>query len=103
MAIALWGHEWKRKRIVFHCDNLSTVSIINKGRSKIPVIMSLMRKLTWSAAIGNYTVQAKHILGVNNSIADALSRFQMSRFRKIAPWADQEATPGIPFAELVMN
>ena len=62
-----------------------------------------MRKLTWSAAIGNYTVQAKHILGVNNSIADALSRFQMSRFRKIAPWADQDATPSISFAELVMN
>lgn len=43
MACVLWGHQWNRKRIVFNCDNLATVEIINKGRSKIPSIMKLMR------------------------------------------------------------
>ena len=35
-----------------------------------------------------------HIAGVNNSIADALSRFQMQKFHQLAPDADDnEPTP----------
>ena len=35
VAAVLWSKEWIKKRIVFHCDNESTVHIINKGRSKV--------------------------------------------------------------------
>ena len=61
-----------------HCDNLSTVCIINKGRSHAQPIMKLMRRLTWCAAKGNFVIIAKHIPGIHNDIADALSRFQIS-------------------------
>ena len=61
MACVLWGHQWSRLRIVFYCDNMSTVEITNKGRSKIPSIMKLMRM--------------KHIEGVKNNLADVLSQF----------------------------
>ena len=47
MALILWGQQWKRKRLLFYCDNLATVNIINKGRSKSKMIMNLMRKLTF--------------------------------------------------------
>jgi hypothetical protein len=50
MACVLWGHLWTRKQILFNCDNLAAVDIITKGRSKIPSIMKLMRKLTYHSA-----------------------------------------------------
>ncbi|CAG2240598.1 unnamed protein product [Mytilus edulis] len=84
VAAVLWGKHWTRKRIVFHCDNESTVNIINKGRSKVQDIMKLMRKLTWLAAINNFTFSSKHIPGVKNVIADSLSRFDFQTFRKEA-------------------
>ncbi|XP_071171222.1 uncharacterized protein [Mytilus edulis] len=91
VAAVLWGKLWTRKRIVFHCDNESTVNIINKGRSKVQDIMKLMRKLTWLAAINNFTFSSKHIPGVKNVIADSLSRFDFQTFRKEAPEADAQA------------
>jgi len=35
VAAILWGKYWKRKRIVFHCDNIGTVHILKKG--EIPI------------------------------------------------------------------
>jgi hypothetical protein len=37
----------------------------------------------------NIQVRAMHISGVQNELADCLSRFQMDRFQKLAPMADQ--------------
>ena len=73
----LWGSEWKGKKILLYCDNEATVHIINKGRSKVQPIIRLMRCLTWCAASGNFII-------INNSIADAISWFQVSRFRQLA-------------------
>ena len=96
MACSMWGNTWARKRILLNCDNESTVFIINKGRSKVSSIMKLMRKLTFLAATNNFVIHARHIMGRDNSIADAISRFQMVRFRSLAPQAEQEPLPCIP-------
>lgn len=93
MACLLWGDKWKRKRILFHCDNRATVDIICKGRSKIKSIMKLMRTLTFHAASNHYIIHAKHIEGTKNCIADSLSRFQMQRFRTLAPQANPFPVP----------
>ncbi|VDI15265.1 Hypothetical predicted protein [Mytilus galloprovincialis] len=102
MACVLWGHYWPRKRILFYCDNLSVVEIITKGRSKVPSIMKLMRKLTFHSAMHNYVVHVRHIPGTQNSIADSISRYQMEKFRKLAPKADQIPTPCLAPAHLMM-
>ncbi|XP_033730096.1 uncharacterized protein LOC117319390 [Pecten maximus] len=93
MACVLWGHSWSRKRILFHCDNLSTVDIISKGRSKVPSIMKLMRRVTFHSATHNYVVHAVHIEGKRNNVADSLSRWQMDRFRALAPTRQPAAYP----------
>lgn len=103
LACVLWGHQWARKRILFYCDNLATVEIISKGRSKVPSIMKLMRKLTYHSALCNFTVHARHIPGIQNSVADSLSRFQMSRFHQLAPQADSLPSPCPPLAALLMD
>jgi hypothetical protein len=88
VACILWGHEWSCKRILFNCDNEATVAILRKGRSRSPLIMKLMRRLTWCAARFNFVILAKHLPGIANDISDSLSRSQMERFWKLAPEAD---------------
>ena len=88
VAAILWGHEWAQKRVKFLCDNQGTVEILCKGSSSSSDIMKLMRKLTLIAISCNFTFVAEFLPGRNNDIADALSRFQMDRFRKLAPNAN---------------
>ena len=77
MACALWGHNWTRRRILMNCENESVVYIINKGRSKIPSIMKLVRRMTYLSATPNFTIQARHLRSEENCIADAISCYQI--------------------------
>ena len=65
MAVVLWGHQWAQKRILFFCDNQGTVDIISKGRSKVPSIMRLMRRITFQSAQYNFIIHARHIIRAN--------------------------------------
>lgn len=63
---------------------MSTVNIIDKGKSNV---------LHLPRYNNNFTVHAKYILGHrNNMIADALSRFQMTKSRPLAPQANEKPT-----------
>ena len=60
-------------------------------------IQNLSLPRNWSELVlpsmdHNFLVRARHVPGVSNEIADALSRFQMPCFWGLAPAADQ-----IPF------
>jgi hypothetical protein len=99
----VFGSSWTRKRILFHCDNMATCAIISKGRSKSPVIMHLMRRLTLSAAQNNYIIHAKHIPGKLNVLSDCLSRLQISKFHRLAPMADEHPTPVPPLHQLYLT
>lgn len=94
------GDPWCWKRIVFYCDSQAVVHIISKGRSKEPTIMKFMRRLTKYAAQNNFPVYSTYIPGVQNEKADSLSRFQMDRFRQLAPDADNLSTPCPPSKEV---
>jgi hypothetical protein len=89
VAALLFGPSWGQKRIMFRCDNIATVWAINKGRSKSPAMMQLMRRLVLLAAEWNFAFASEHIAGCRNDLADALSRLQYPRFRRLAPDADR--------------
>jgi len=55
--------------------------------------MHLVRFLVLISMKHNFLVRAHHVPGVYNEIADALSRFQVQRFRELAPGADQIPSP----------
>ena len=63
------------------------VSMINKRTSKSKRVMQLIRPLVLVTMQYNIQFKAVHIEGINNEIADSLSRFQFQRFRKVAPKA----------------
>ena len=91
-AAATWGNQWQRKKILVHCDNQAIVQIWQAKKPKHPAITHLCRTLFLLAAKHNFNVSLKHIPGITNSLADALSRQQVQHFRKIAPGAQAEPT-----------
>ena len=88
IAARVWGGQWRQRSVCFHCDNLAVVSILNSRTSKDPLIMHLLRNLLMSAAYFGFAFCAQHVPGVENKVADALSRFQWQRFRLHAPLAN---------------
>ena len=87
-AAAAWGKAWTGRRIMVHCDNQAVVDIWDHYTSKSPTIMCLVRTLHLIAATNNFHIRISHIQGVDNSIADALSRGRISTFRRLVPDAD---------------
>lgn len=93
VACHLWGDAFANKRIIFYCDNESVVHIVNSKRSRIPRVMDLVRHLTLLTLEHNFYLKIMHIEGKKNEIADSISRFQMERFRSLAPHAEQAPCP----------
>ena len=92
LSVLLWGEQWSNKKIMFHCDNAAVVTIINNQTSKSEATMHLVRLLVAECLYYNISFRSEHIPGLDNSIADAISRFQIYRFRELAPGADIEPT-----------
>ena len=93
LACFLSGHQWSGKKLLFHCDNQAAVDIWASGTYQDLLIMHLVRSIFFSTATNHDTVQITHIVGTNNSIADSLSRLQISWFCHLAPTADLHPTP----------
>ena len=81
MACAVWGKQWKNSTVLFRCDNMAVVAIVNSGRSRDQLAMHLMRCLSFFLAHFNLFTVAEHIQGRLNVAADSLSRNNLSRFR----------------------
>ena len=73
-------------------DNLPITQVWQAGTTNCKVLMQLVRKLYLIAAQAGFSISLKHILGVHNPIADALSRFQVTKFRQLAPHTEATAT-----------
>lgn len=93
VAISIWGSKLRNMRIQFNCDNSAVVTVLNTWSSKSERVMTLVRALTLECLKFNILVRASHLPGIKNSICDALSRSQMSRFRMLAPEADELPHP----------
>ena len=101
LAVETWGHMLCNKRLILHTDNSALVPIITNQTSKNPLIMILVRRLVLKCLSCNIILSAEHIAGAKNSIADALSRFQMERFRILAPHAVSNATSIPPLPKMM--
>ena len=93
VAARIWGHEWAGRRVVFCTDNKPITQIWQSGTTPSTNLMTIVRKLYLHAAISHFSISFKHIFSYHNAVADALSRFQMDRFRRLAPQADKTPTP----------
>ena len=96
MAGMLWGDTWRNKRVLVHCDNQAVVEVVNSGSSKDPGLAQLLRCLFFIIAEFQLSLQATHIMGLNNVQADAISRNNLSVFFSQVPDAAHLPSPVPP-------
>ena len=75
LSLYLWGHAMSNRHVLFFTDNNALVHVINKQSCGDKDLMFFVRKLVLACLRYNIVFRAKHIAGLNNILADALSRF----------------------------
>ena len=85
VAVMNWIKLFCNKRIILFCDNEAVVHMINDTASKCKRCMYLLRLITLEGMIRNVRINAKHVGTKLNGKADALSRLDFKRFRKLDP------------------
>lgn len=77
----------------FCSDNMAVVRVLRLGTSKDPNMMVLLHHPSLIAARHLFAFTASPRASKDNSIADALSRFDFQRFHHLPPHAAPGATP----------
>ena len=85
VAVYLWIHRFKNKRIKLYCDNNSVCGMINSTVSTCKNCMVLLKIIALQSIKFNVKISAEWINTDSNVIADALSRGQWDRFWHNAP------------------
>ena len=78
LLVQVFASTLANKFVVFHCDNLPIVSILNKPTSKNSKVMKLLRPMILSLLKYNVKFRATHIPGCSNILCDRLSRIQIT-------------------------
>lgn len=92
LAIWVWADQFTAKKLIINTDNIALVDILNAKSEKSQRVMCLVRPLVLLCMKNNIQIKTRHIPGYQNSIADANSRFQLEKFRSLAPQADKTPT-----------
>ena len=82
ICLRLWGKSLVGQKIQMFCDNEAVCQIINSGRTYNDVLQSCLREITFLAAKLEFQIKVVHISGVNNRIADSLSRWELDSCHK---------------------
>lgn len=75
VALKLWGALLQGQRFILQCDNQNSVQALNSGRSRNYGMQACLREIWFLSAIYDFDLQAEHIPGRDNTIADHLSRW----------------------------
>ena len=86
VATRLWTDHWSSQKVVLFCDNQAVVSVLNNGRTKDRTLGAIARNIQMIAAIKDINLNVVHILGKNNTVADLLSRWDITanNYQKLA-------------------
>ena len=90
VATAVWGHLWRGKTVLFHCDNMAVVATLRSGSCREPQAMHLRQCLAFMEATGEFVLLAEHVRGVDNVAADELSRGRLTSARIAMQVSDGE-------------
>ena len=78
VAMKIWGHMWVNKSIQIMCDNRAVVDVLTCGRARDSIMATCARTVWPLAAMFNVNIIVSHIRGLDNSIADLLSRWHLT-------------------------
>ena len=92
-AVLSWVKYFKNKRVIIFCDNISVVHMVNNSSSTCMNCMVLIRLLTLECLFQITRIFASHVRTEVNSAADALSRLDWNRFKKVTSHKHMLHTP----------
>ena len=78
MAIKIFGKNFISKTVNVFCDNSAVVSVLQTGKTKDPLLAKIARNIFMIAASLDIFIKFTHVPGVENKIADLLSRWDNS-------------------------
>ena len=88
IVIALWGRSLSSHTVRLQSDNMAVVATLTSGSAKDPLLMHLARCLHSFLAEFDTSIEARHVPGLANTAADALSRIQLALFLCCTPQAN---------------
>ena len=86
-AVWLWAKTWANLVMTFLCNNQEVVHIVNSLTSRFQRVMGLVRALRLHCLQFSIIFNARHVPGIDNTLADALSSQQIDRFSVLVPGA----------------
>jgi len=78
-ATQTYGSLLEGNCVLFRVDNNTDVNIVNRQATRSPLLSGLLRSLYTLALEFNFNIRATHIRGIDNSLADFLSRPELHR------------------------
>ena len=78
LLVHIFADSFANKMIIFHSDNLSVVTALNKQSSRCKGVMSLLRPLVLKLLLHNISFISLHIPGKLNVLSDLISRNQIT-------------------------
>ena len=74
VSIRKWKEKLRGHTVRIWCDNNTSVKSLFSGRARNNFMNSCLRELWYMASAGDIFIDCKHIAGVDNNVADLLSR-----------------------------
>ena len=84
-SVAMFAPYLRDCAVLLKTDNKTDVSILNRQRTSCPDLLRLLRGICATCAHYNIDIEAEHIPGVDNVLADFLSRSLKHNFRTRVP------------------
>ena len=81
-----WGRWWSGTHVCVRSDNSATIAAVNKGSSKSRDLMVVVERLFWLSILYNFKLSAVFLSGVDNILADRISRLHELNSAFDAQW-----------------
>ena len=75
LAVRIWGHNFAGMKVQIYCDNDAVVQVINSSKTRDAFLGSCLRELWLEVSKYGFELQAIHLPGEENRVADWLSRW----------------------------
>ena len=93
MACVVWEPMWQGHTVLCWCDNQAAVRSISARSCRDAKLKHLLHCLFFIEACCQFELVARYVLGIDNDLADDLSRNWLASFLSKVPQACQEPTP----------
>ena len=105
IAAAMWGQCWSGQVVCCQSDNSAVVAVLNHCTSKDSDLMYLLRCLTFFEVSSSFRMISVHIAGVQNTLADDLSRDNLPAFLEAVKGATlhSQSVPPQPLLDMIVN